>query len=179
MKQPGYQRIILLPDERKDIKINGIIQPFGDDIYRYGTVVSVGQGFEDPPKEGSRVMYKAGADNENNQFVHEFKHYIRIFEMDIMARMDGEDVLPLADRILVDWLPSEQTTASGIIIPETTLEKPYRGKVLAVGNGIAKETMICKAGDIVLWNRYVGMNIIIKGKDFKLMKQSEIFGIVE
>jgi chaperonin GroES len=178
MKQPGYQRMILIPDEEGDLKINGIIHPFGEN-YRYATVISIGQGFNDPPKEGSKVIYKVGADNENNQFVHEFKHYLRVCEMDVLAIVENEGIIPLADRILVDWLPSEQTTASGIIIPETTLEKPYRGKIIAVGNGIEKEIMVCKAGDIVLWYRYVGMNIIIKGKDFKLMRQSEIFGIVE
>ena len=60
---------------------------------------------------------------------------------------------PLADRVLIEPAPAEQTTASGIIIPDTAKEKPLKGKVIAAGNGKKDEPMTVKVGDEVLYGQ--------------------------
>jgi len=66
------------------------------------------------------------------------------------------NIKPLADRVLIEPVAAEQTTASGIIIPDTAKEKPQKGKVIAVGNGKADEPMTVKVGDTVLYGKYAG-----------------------
>ncbi|SDD10733.1 co-chaperone GroES [Williamwhitmania taraxaci] len=83
---------------------------------------------------------------------------------------------PLADRVLVEPKEAEEKTASGIYIPDTAKEKPQRGKVVAVGIGAKDITMEVKVGDEVLYGKYAGTEITIEGKDYLVMKQSDIFG---
>ena len=59
-------------------------------------------------------------------------------------------IKPLADRVLVEPAPAEETTAGGIIIPDTAKEKPQRGKIVAVGNGKPDEPMTVKVGDTMV-----------------------------
>lgn len=87
-------------------------------------------------------------------------------------------VRPLADRVLVEAAVAEQKTAGGIIIPDTAKEKPQRGKVVAVGDGKKDEPMTVKKGDNVLYGKYSGTEITIDGKDYLIMKESDIFAIV-
>lgn len=87
-------------------------------------------------------------------------------------------VKPLADRVLVEPAPAEETTASGIIIPDTAKEKPQRGTVIAVGGGKKDEPMTVNVGDTVLYGKYSGTEINIEGKDFLIMRESDIFAIV-
>ncbi|NNE55132.1 MAG: co-chaperone GroES [Pyrinomonadaceae bacterium] len=87
-------------------------------------------------------------------------------------------VKPLADRVLVEPAAAEETTASGIIIPDTAKEKPQRGKVVAVGNGKKDEPLTVKAGDTVLYGKYSGTEISIEGSDYLIMRESDIFAIV-
>jgi chaperonin GroES len=75
-------------------------------------------------------------------------------------------------------LAAEQKTASGIIIPDTAKEKPQRGKVIAVGKGIKDEPMELKVGDEVLYGKYAGTEITIEGKDFLMMRQSDVLAVV-
>jgi chaperonin GroES len=84
---------------------------------------------------------------------------------------------PLADRVLVEPAPAEQTTASGIIIPDSAKEKPLKGKVVAAGNGKADEPMTVKVGDEVLYGQYSGTEIKLDGTTYLIMRESDIYGI--
>lgn len=85
---------------------------------------------------------------------------------------------PLADRVLIEPKEAETKTASGIYIPDTAREKPQQGKVIAVGPGTKDEKMEVKAGDNVLYGKYSGTEITVEGKDYLIMKQSDILAIV-
>ncbi|HNI43720.1 MAG: co-chaperone GroES [Chitinophagales bacterium] len=87
-------------------------------------------------------------------------------------------IKPLADRVVVEPAPAEATTAGGIIIPDTAKEKPQRGTVVAVGNGKKDEPMTVKVGDTVLYGKYAGTEVSIDGKDYLMMRESDIFAIV-
>lgn len=84
---------------------------------------------------------------------------------------------PLADRVIIEAAPAEQKTASGIFIPDTAKEKPLHGKVIAVGIGKKDEPMSLKVGDSVLYGQYAGTEIKIDGKNFLIMRESDIYGI--
>lgn len=88
------------------------------------------------------------------------------------------NVKPLADRVVVESAPAEEKTASGLIIPDTAKEKPQRGTVVAVGNGKPDEPMTVKVGDTVLYGKYSGTELAIDGKDYLIMRESDIFAIV-
>ncbi|MGB0136087.1 MAG: co-chaperone GroES [Flavobacteriales bacterium] len=88
------------------------------------------------------------------------------------------NVKPLADRVLVEPAAAEETTASGIIIPDTAKEKPQRGTVVAVGDGKKDEPLTVKAGDTVLYGKYAGTEINVEGNDYLIMRESDIFAIV-
>jgi chaperonin GroES len=85
---------------------------------------------------------------------------------------------PLADRVLVEPAPAEEKTVGGIIIPDTAKEKPQRGKVVAAGIGKKDEPMTVKAGDTVLYGKYAGTEITIEGKEYLIMRESDIFAII-
>lgn len=88
------------------------------------------------------------------------------------------NVKPLADRVLVEPLPAETKTASGIIIPDTAKEKPVKGTVVAAGPGKTDEPMTLKIGDVVLYGKYAGTELNVDGKDYLIMRESDIFAIV-
>jgi len=88
------------------------------------------------------------------------------------------NVKPLADRVLVKPAEAEEKTASGIIIPDTAKEKPMRGTVVAAGPGKKDEPTTVKVGDTVLYGKYSGTEIQVEGKDFLMMRESDIFAIV-
>ena len=85
---------------------------------------------------------------------------------------------PLADRVLVEAVAAEEKTAGGIIIPDTAKEKPQRGKVVAVGTGKKDEPITVKVGDSVLYGKYAGTEITIEGKEYLIMRESDIFAIL-
>ena len=90
---------------------------------------------------------------------------------------------PLHDRVLVESLESEEKTAGGIIIPDTAKEKPQEGKVMAVGPGAKTEDgkiipMDVKVGDRVLFGKWSGTEVKIDGKEYSIMKESDIMGVV-
>jgi chaperonin GroES len=84
----------------------------------------------------------------------------------------------LADRVLIEPVAAEEKTASGIYIPDTAKEKPLKGKVIAAGNGKADEPMTVKVGDNVIYGQYSGTEIKLDGKDYLIMKESDIYGIL-
>jgi chaperonin GroES len=91
---------------------------------------------------------------------------------------------PLHDRVLIEPLEAEEKTAGGIIIPDTAKEKPMEGKVIAAGSGARAEDgsitpMDVKVGDRVLYGKWSGTEVKIDGKDYVIMKESDIMGIIE
>ena len=90
---------------------------------------------------------------------------------------------PLHDRVLIQSLDSEEKTSGGIIIPDTAKEKPQEGKVIAVGPGAKSDDgkttpMDVKVGDHVLFGKWSGTEVKIDGKEYSIMKESDIVGII-
>lgn len=91
---------------------------------------------------------------------------------------------PLHDRVVVRRVESEAKTAGGIIIPDTAKEKPMEGEVIAVGTGARGDDnkiipMEVKAGDRILFGKWSGTEVKIKGEDLLIMKESDIMGVIE
>ncbi len=92
--------------------------------------------------------------------------------------MSNINIKPLADRVLVEPAPAEEKTASGLFIPDTAKEKPQRGVVVAVGTGKKDEPLTVKVNDTVLYGKYAGTEITIDGKEYLIMRESDIFAIL-
>ncbi len=91
---------------------------------------------------------------------------------------------PLGDRLVVEPKEREETTASGIILPETAKEKPQEGLVIAVGPGRRDDDgdrieMDVEVGDTVLYAKYAGTEIKLEGKKLLILKESDVLAIVE
>jgi chaperonin GroES len=87
-------------------------------------------------------------------------------------------IRPLADRVVIEPAAAEEKTASGLFIPDTAKEKPQRGTVMAVGPGKKDEPTTVKVGDTVLYGKYSGTEINITGKDYLIMRESDILAVV-
>ena len=87
-------------------------------------------------------------------------------------------ITPIADRVLVEPSPAEEKTAGGIIIPDTAKEKPQRGTVVAVGQGKKDEPMTVKAGQTILYGKYSGTEVQLDGKNYLIMRESDIMAIL-
>jgi chaperonin GroES len=92
-------------------------------------------------------------------------------------------IKPLEDRIVVKPLDAEQTTASGLVIPDTAKEKPQEGEVVAVGPGRRNEEgkrieVDVKKGDRVLIGKYSGTDVKIDGTDYVILREDEILGVL-
>ncbi|HYG37465.1 MAG TPA: co-chaperone GroES [Cytophagales bacterium] len=92
--------------------------------------------------------------------------------------MSKVNIKPLADRVLVEPAAAEEKTASGIIIPDTAKEKPQKGQIIAVGSGKKDEPITVKVGDTVLYGKYSGTEISVDGKDYLIMRESDIFAVI-
>ena len=93
------------------------------------------------------------------------------------------DLQPLGDRIIVEVLDEEATTASGIVLPDTAQEKPQRGKVLAVGPGPRDEDgeyikMDLEVGDEVIFSKYGGTEIKVGTEDVLILRESDVLAKV-
>ena len=91
---------------------------------------------------------------------------------------------PLHDRVLLKRIEPEGKTAGGIIIPDTAKEKPQQGKVIAVGTGKLDDSgkkipFNVKKGDQVLMPKYGGTEIKLDGKEYQIMREEDILGILE
>ena len=91
---------------------------------------------------------------------------------------------PLADRVIVKRLEAEEKTASGIVLPGNTAEKPDQGEVLAVGPGKKTDkneliAMNVKVGDRVLFGKYSGQTVKVDGDELLVMKEDDLFAVVE
>lgn len=89
------------------------------------------------------------------------------------------NILPLADRVLILPAPAEEVTKAGIIIPDSSKEKPLKGTVIAVGNGTKDEEMVVKNGDTVLYGKYAGTEVEIDGEKYLIMRQSDVLAIIK
>jgi chaperonin GroES len=92
---------------------------------------------------------------------------------------------PLGDRLIVQAIEAEETTASGIVLPDTAKEKPQKGKVLAVGEGkLSEETgkrvpLDVAEGDEVLYSKYGGTEIVVDGEDLLVLRESDVLAKVQ
>ena len=92
-------------------------------------------------------------------------------------------IKPLEDRILVQQLDAEQTTASGLVIPDTAKEKPQEGEVVAIGPGRIDDNgnrvpLDVAVGDKVIYSKYGGTEVKYDDKEYKILNVSDILGIV-
>ena len=85
---------------------------------------------------------------------------------------------PLHDRVVVQAVESESKSAGGIIIPDTAKEKPQKGNVVAVGSGTKENPITVKVGQTVLYGKYSGTELKFDGKDYLIMRESDILAIV-
>lgn len=90
---------------------------------------------------------------------------------------------PLADRLALKLIPSEEMTASGIVLPDSAKEKPQKGEVIAVGSGRVLENGTrmpseVKVGDIVLFSKYTGMEHTIDGEKILILAERDLLGIL-
>lgn len=88
------------------------------------------------------------------------------------------NVTPLHDRVVIKAAAAETKSAGGIIIPDTAKEKPQRGTVVAVGAGKKDEPLTVKAGDTVLYGKYAGQEFEYEGKEYLIMRESDIVAII-
>jgi chaperonin GroES len=92
---------------------------------------------------------------------------------------------PLGDRLIVRAVEEEETTASGLVLPDTAKEKPQKGEVLAVGDGAWDEDgekripLDVSAGDIVLYSKYGGTEVKVDGEDLLVLRESDVLAKVE
>jgi chaperonin GroES len=92
---------------------------------------------------------------------------------------------PLGDRLIVRAIEEEETTASGIVLPDTAKEKPQKGKVIAAGDGRINEDtgkrtpLDVKEGDEVLYSKYGGTEIKIEGEELLVLRESDVLAKVE
>ncbi len=94
------------------------------------------------------------------------------------------NVKPLGDRVLVQPVEQEEVKKGGIIIPDTAKEKPQEGKIVAVGAGKRDDNgklipLDVKKGDRVLFSKYGGTEIKIDGKDYLIMREDDILGVLD
>ena len=91
---------------------------------------------------------------------------------------------PLGDRLIVKAVEEDETTASGIVLPDTAKEKPQKGKVLAVGDGKVDEDgkripLDVAEGDEVLYSKYGGTEIKVDGDDLLVLRESDVLAKVQ
>lgn len=91
-------------------------------------------------------------------------------------------IKPLGDRVVIEAIAKEETTASGIVLPETAKEKPQEGKVVAVGSGTLKDgdriPLELKEGDRVIFSKYAGTEVKLDGKEYLIMRESDVLAIL-
>lgn len=93
-------------------------------------------------------------------------------------------IRPLHDRVVVRRMEEERTTAGGIVIPDSATEKPIQGEIIAVGKGKILESgetrpLDVKVGDRVLFGKYSGTEIKLDGKEFLVMREEDLMGVIE
>jgi chaperonin GroES len=92
--------------------------------------------------------------------------------------MSGVNFKPNEDRVLVEPAAAEEKTAGGIIIPDTAKEKPQKGTIIAIGPGKKDEPVLVNEGDIVFYGKYSGTEIQLDGKDYLIMRSTDVLGSI-
>ncbi|WP_044402898.1 co-chaperone GroES [Lacinutrix sp. Hel_I_90] len=92
--------------------------------------------------------------------------------------MSKINIKPLADRVLIEPLPAETQTASGLFIPDSAQEKQHKGTVMAVGKGKKDEPMTVKVGDTVLYGKYSGSELKLEGTEYLMMREEDIMAVI-
>ena len=92
-------------------------------------------------------------------------------------------LVPLEDRVVVKLLEQEETTVSGIVLPDTAKEKPTKGKVIAAGAGRHDDNgklipMPVTEGDIVVFAKYAGTELKLDGEEYLVLRASDLIGIL-
>ena len=87
-------------------------------------------------------------------------------------------IKPLADRVLIEPQEAQTKTAGGLYIPDTAKEKPQQGIVVAVGPGTKDNAMTLKIGDKVIYGKYAGTEFHLDGKDYMIMRESDVIAII-
>ncbi|MBE7443812.1 MAG: co-chaperone GroES [Planctomycetia bacterium] len=93
-------------------------------------------------------------------------------------------IRPLDDRVVIEPMEAEEKTAGGIVLPDTAKEKPMKGKIIAVGDGKMLESgkraeLLVKKGDKVLYGKYAGTEVTVDGKEYLVMRESDILAKIE
>ena len=93
-------------------------------------------------------------------------------------------IKPLEDRIVIRQVEAEQTSASGLVIPDTAKEKPQEGEVIAVGPGRVDDNgnripVDVKVGDVVIYSRYGGTEVKYEGQEFQILSSRDVLAVVE
>ena len=93
-------------------------------------------------------------------------------------------IKPLEDRIVIRQVEAEQTTAPGLVIPDTAKEKPQEGEVIAVGPGRVDDKgnripVDVKVGDVVIYSRYGGTEVKYEGQEFQILSSRDVLAVVE
>src|SRR3989449_8583934 len=112
---------------------------------------------------------------------------VKAYSIDLNPKAHGGrrmKLKPLADRLIVQAVEEEETTASGLVLPDTAKEKPQKGKVLAAGDGRLDDDgkripLDVKKGDEVLYSKYGGTEIKVDGEDLLVLRESDVLGKVE
>ncbi len=94
------------------------------------------------------------------------------------------NIRPLDDRVVIEPMEAEEKTQGGIVLPDTAKEKPMKGKVVAVGEGKMLESgkraeLLVKKGDKVLYGKYAGTEVTVDGKEYLVMRESDILAKLE
>ena len=98
------------------------------------------------------------------------------------AKTSGTKIVPLGDKVVVARQEAEETTAGGIVLPDSAKEKPQRGQVIAVGAGHTKDDgtktpLTVKEGDRVLFSSYAGDEVTVGSSEYLLMRESDILAV--
>jgi chaperonin GroES len=93
-------------------------------------------------------------------------------------------IRPLHDRVIVKRIEEERKSAGGIVIPDTAAEKPDQGEIIAVGKGKKDDqgkliALDVKVGDKILFGKYSGQTVKVKGEELLVMREEDIMGVIE
>lgn len=93
-------------------------------------------------------------------------------------------IRPLGERVVVKATPIEEVTKSGIVLPDTSKEKPQEGEIIAVGNGRlldngTKVPLDLKVGDKILFSKYAGNEVKLDGVEYLIMREADVLGVIE
>ena len=101
-----------------------------------------------------------------------------------MGKKAKSSIRPLDDRVVVRPLEAEEVTSGGIVLPDTAKEKPQRGEITAIGPGRLLDNgdrggLSVKVGDQVFFGKYSGTEVKVGGEELKIMRESDILGVIE